>query len=257
MPDQSFPQKLISHLGKPIRIYPGRRMGRVFLLFLAGLLTLVGLGILFYALWRVGQHLKDFGPVVAGQSFFWPGVTAVSALLFAVVFFLSAIRKTSKSLAIFQNGFALQERAVSQAWRWEDGLAVTSKVTRTYVVGIYSGTRHHYTLKRADSAVAVLDDSFQLVDQAVRFIQQETFQMRFERVVQQIEAGKSVAFGLFLLASEGFRYGEQAFRWSELQGVEMLNGKLYISGKTRFSLPVDEIPNLDVLVTILLQNVNS
>ena len=256
MSNQSSSQKITSRLGKPIRIYPGHRVGRLLLLILAGLLTLAGLGILLYTLWQVGQQMRSFGPVVAGQSFFWPGVAAFSAFLSGVVFWLAAIRKTSRSLVIFQNGFVLREQGNSYAWHWDDVLAVTSKVTLTYMVGIHSGTRHHYTLRRADGAGGVLDDSIRQVDQAVRYIQQETFQRRFERVVQQIEAGKSVAFGPLLVASDGFWYEEQAYQWSEIEGVEMLNGKLYISGKSKFSLAVDEIPNLDVLATILLQNVN-
>ena len=44
---------------------------------------------------------------------------------------------------------------------------------------------------------------------------------------------------------------------SAVPAAEMRNGRLYISSKTKLALPVEEIPNPDVLVTILLQNVQS
>ncbi len=224
-------------------------------MFLAAMFTLAGLGSLIYALWQAGLQLRNFGPVMAWESFMWPGLLALAALVCAMILGLAALRRKSKSLAIFQNGFVLRERGVTHAWRWEEVDAITSRVTRNYLVGIYSGTRHHYIIRRVDGSEMTLDDSIFHVGQAARFIQQETFQGRFDAVVRKIESGESVPFGPFLLASGDFRMGEMAYDWSGLKGVEMRNGKLTIDGKTKISLRVDEIPNLDVLVTILLQNV--
>ncbi len=210
-----------------------------------------------YGLWQVGLQLRGFGPAKAWEIFLWPGLLAAAALALGGVLGLSAIRRRDRSLSIFERGFVLRERGRATAWQWEEVVAITSHVTRNYLLGIHAGTRHRYTLRRVDGSEMILDDSIRRVEQAVRFIQQETFQGRFGQVVREIESGESVAFGPIQLEDDGFRVGGRACPWSEFQGVEMRNGRLYISSKTKLALPVEEIPNPDVLVTILLQNVQS
>jgi hypothetical protein len=257
VPSQSPSKKTESRLGKPIRLYPGRGTGRWLLLFLAALSTLAGLGVLAYGLWRVGLRLMDFGPAQAGEGFLWLSLLAFAVLAAGVALGLAAIRRKAKTLAIHQNGFVLREQERVHAWRWEEVDAITGRVVRNYLVGVHAGTRHHYVLGRADGSEVILDDSIRHVGQAVRFIQQETFRERFGRVVRRVEAGESVAFGPFLLARDGFRIGDSVYNWPDLHGVEMRHGKLFIRSITKVTLPADAIPNLDVLVTILLQNVKS
>ena len=245
------------HLGEATGYYPGRKTRRRISLGLAILFILAGLGILFYGLWQAGLQFRNYGPAMMGRIFFWPGLLTCGALVLSAVLGLAAVRSGNKTLTIFKTGFVLRERNKVQVWGWEDVAAITSSVTRNYLVGIYSGSRHIYTLERVDGSKALLDDSIRQVEQAMKSILQQTFTERFERVVQQIESGKSVPFGQILLSNEGLRVGHHAYGWGDLQNVQMQNGVLHLIGATNASVKVREIPNPDVLVTILLQNIPS
>jgi hypothetical protein len=260
MDPSEYPEEFssITGFGELVNYFPARKVyfwlpvtfGIVFLM--------ISLAAFFFGIFLSFQEIRQHGTVVAGSLFFWPGVIALIAFLLTVWMAWLAYTRWGLSAAVYQNGFAYNNRKGLQTWFWQDVVSLRMAVTRHYTNGIYTGTTHVYTIESKNGKRLVLNDSIKRVEAVARIIEEKTFSGLYSQASQSYNSGKKLAFGDVILDTGGIRIGKKEYAWNQIERVFLRQGVLQIARKDgsffkNARVPVAAIPNFRVLVSILDQ----
>jgi hypothetical protein len=198
------------------------------------------------------------GPAMIDDTLTGPLVSAVVLLVLGLLAGWSAFTIWKKGVVGYDGGFAYIDGKGLHSWSWDNVSSMTSAVTRHYLIGIYVGTSHKYTLSNRKNQRLVLSDSIHRVEELAKLIDQRIYPFLVQRATELYNAGQEVVFGPVRIGKRGFLIGNKVYPWTEANKVTIHQGVLKLSSKdgSWFSaarLSASNIPNLRILVTIVNQ----
>ncbi len=184
-----------------------------------------------------------------------PGIVILGALvaIFAWLMIEFWIRSVGLAVQVFADGIVHSQYGKTFTAHWDEIVLVWQAVTKHYTNGIYTGTSHLYTLRKADNTTIRLHDALKDVEQLGNKIQSEVTARRLPRAISDYMSGSPVEFGNLSITQTGITWNKKSVAWSEVSSVTLNKGVLYVNkhGKQWLLIPVASIPNLWVALTLI------
>jgi hypothetical protein len=245
-------------LGAPRGYFPVKKWNRwgslVFsFVFLAGALLVLIIGI-----YDTYVAYQQHGTAMIDDKLTTPLAITLILFVLGVLAGWRAFANWNKGVAVYEHGFAYNDRKGIQVWRWDGVLSMTSAITRHYTNGIYTGTTHVYKLYDRQNQRLVLSDSLSKVEELAQNIDDSIFPLLYPRAADQYNTGQTVIFGPVAISKAGIVIGKKTYPWTDVKEVSIQRGVLKVSRKeggwfSGASASAAAIPNLRVLLTIIHQ----
>lgn len=245
-------------MGKPQAVFKAKVSMAARIVF-AVIFGLVGGAALLYAGYLFWERWGRYYPPVIFKAMLPYLVVAVIAFVLAVILLWGLYSRRKKAVVVYENGFSYSDRKGIKTWRWDQINLVYANVVRHYTNGIYTGTTHTYTLHDNNGDKVVFNNSLAEVENLYNFVQNHSFQLRYQKYADAYNAGTRVHFGpVNISKSGGIQIGNKTYHWTEIQQVGINNGVLSVKKKdggwfSGATVTAGSIPNLHVLLSIIDQ----
>jgi hypothetical protein len=244
-------------IGALIEVYPAKassvvRIGLVTVFSLLGAGALINGGLIHLSRW--GEHI----PSVLEESLPWL-FSGLLALILALLFLRKLRGRKSRAAAVFEHGFAYADRKGIQTWRWEDVEEVSATIIRHYFRKRHTRTTHIYTLINKGGDRLQVDDALINIEAFYKHLQNNTLQLRYQRLADLYNLGEKVRFGPARIGKKlGIEIGRKTYPWDKIEEVGIHEGVLTVKKKGsntfgKSTIKAGEIPNLHVLLSIINQ----
>ncbi|MFN8478264.1 MAG: DUF6585 family protein [Kouleothrix sp.] len=218
---------------KPIRQITSRVGGVV--------MVILGIGIVFF-------DMAQYHPT----GFFVLGGLLLALGLWA---FWTSIRQRGMQVQVFPDGLAYTARGATEVVRWDDVSEVLQQVTKHYTNGVYTGTTHVYTLRRAGKPELKFNDALQNVEQLGTTIQEETYKRLLPRAIAAYNDGATLHFGKLSVSKQGLSNSKETLPWAGIKGVKLEKGIISVSKEGKWlnwaSASVAQTPNIFVFTALV------
>jgi hypothetical protein len=185
-----------------------------------------------------------------------PLVFAGIAFLVGALLVFNAWRNWSVAAALYENGFAYNDRKGLRQVRWDQIAAVWQSITKHYRNGIYVGTTHIYTVQTNDNQKIILDDKFKKVEDLGNAVLKGSTNALWPKYWQQAQSGQRITFGPLALDTQGMYTGKKSLLWNDIKAVKIQSGTISVSKKdggwfawTTASVP--QIPNFYIFYELV------
>jgi hypothetical protein len=252
----------VQGLGTPLEVFPLRR---AFFLRTGSLLfsLLCAVSALLLAGWAAQDALDRYyhhGPAVVWRGLVLPLVLALLLLAVGISVASGAARRWNKTLVIYEGGIAVRSQSGIATCRWADAASLRIAISRRTFSGIRLGTSKKITLVRADGERVSFDEDIRGIDMALEKIRAWLLPILYERYVPEFEEGHAFVFGPIEIQKDaGIKLKQKTLPWETLQKAAVDQGTLRLTagepnGKQKqVSVPVSEIPNLDLMLVFIRQ----
>jgi hypothetical protein len=192
---------------------------------LRSIAILVGLSVVGVTAWSSAVDLLESdrldGIVVALVI----GVIACTAALGVIV---RALRSRGLHLELRQHGLIHRARGVEVGMLWEDvaELRVSRRNVRRW-------ERNACTLLATNGRRLELTDELTGIADVCTRVEHENVRRQLPRALADVQAGRVVAFGPFVVTSDGLSHREHLLAWNEVGGAAVVQGFLVIGDATR------------------------
>lgn len=252
----------IKDLGDLVAIYPLRRAwlvraGSVLLAVscaAAGLVVLGNTGL--QALDRYYRH----GPAVVMRGAVLPLLLAFLLFALALYILLAMVRLWKKCLVLYVGGLAYTGYHGTQSYRWDQVASLRGSAIQRTLLGFAFGNKASYSLITTSGQTIQLESDLAGIDEAVDAVREKLVPLLYERYHPGFASGQGYLFGpIGIQKSQGITIRQLTLPWTNLRSPAIKNGELRIptrdaKGKDRvYSIPVSEIPNLDLLMAFLAE----
>jgi hypothetical protein len=236
---QSMPTEAYQ-LGTPTAEYRPKPIRQVSSFVGGAIMMIVGIGIVFFDMMQ--RHPSGFyilgGILLAiGMWALWTGV-----------------RERGLQVLVFPDGLTYTIRGTTEVVRWEDITEVLQQITKHYTNGVYTGTTHIYTVRRAGRPELKFNDALKNVEQLGNTIQQETYKLLLPRAIATYNAGGILHFGKLNVSRQGLSNGKETLAWSDIKGVKLEKGVIAVSKQGKWlnwtTATVAQTPNIFVFTAL-------
>ncbi len=254
---EGFPA-VLTGLGTPVRYFPIRKVNKTGSLVVCILFLLGSIAVFLYGLSTAYTAYSQHGASVIAGKLTTPLLIALGLFLLGLWAGWSAWTNWTRGVLLYEKGFVIRSRKGVWNWSWPDIASITTRITRHYTNGIYTGTTHEYTLLNRQNERLRINDVFGKVEELAGIIEQNVFPLLYEPAAQLYNEGKPLVFGPVTLSKAGPYFGKKTIPWEDVKEVSLKRGNLKISRKSGgilsgASVPTHTIPNLRVLLAIIDQ----
>ena len=204
-------------------------------------------------LWFVTYDRRGLLP--AEQIIVGPLAIAGIALVVGGLVLFNVWRNWPLAAALYDSGFAYNDRKGLRQVRWDQVEAVWQSVTKHYTNGVYTGTTHVYTVRAGDGVRIVLDDKLAKVEDLGQAILKNSAIALFPRYWQTLQSGQRVTFVPFALDRDGLYSGSKALQWNEIKGIKIQRGVISVKKEGGWfnwaSATVPQIPNFYIFYELV------
>ncbi len=224
--------------------------------------TWIALGIvsvllpLLYGFYRRNNAYKNFGPVAAT---IWSRPWFVLALFALIVFLILAIYRlllTRRFVAVHKRGVRLS-LSKQKTLLWAEIAGIATNTTQYQFIGRSLITRHFALLYPNIGKPIHLDNSLQELPELLTLLKAKLYP-RISPVLQSdFNQGKWLHFGPISIQQNIIQINKKQYAWSDVEHISVNRGKLniYTNPETKHTLPVSKIPNIELLLQIIQQEV--
>jgi hypothetical protein len=213
---------------------------------------------LLYGFFRRRYAYTNFGPVAATL---WSRPWYVLAIIALIAFFILAIYRlllTRRFVAVYKHGVRL---ALSEpkTLLWTEIAGIASSTTQHQFLGRSLRTRYYAKLYPNLGKPIHLDNSLQDLPELLTYIKAQLYP-RISSVLQSdFNQGKWLHFGPISIQQKTIQIHKKRFAWSEIEHISVNRGKLIIQTNpdSRNTIPVAMIPNIEILLQIIQQEVKA
>jgi hypothetical protein len=159
---------------------------------------------------------------------------------------------------VYEDGLSLIEGKKIKRWNWEDLTSLRVMAERNQVPGLPAGVNQSYTLVWSDGQRLILDRRIHNVEKLAATVREKSLPVLYARYAQLFEAGREMAFGPVLVGkASGVGIKNKVLAWDQVQKASIQKGIFWIIGKDnkgkpiKFSVPVEEVPNPEILLTLV------
>lgn len=245
-------------LGAPTGVFKASNASR-WVSAIAGVALLGGAALtVIYGIYDSYTQTEKYGSAVLGRTLTPPACIALILFLLGAGLAVSAFVNWNKAAVVYEKGLAYNDRKGLRAWRWDEINHFFMAITKHYYNGIPTGTTYVYTLRKTDGSQIKLDNKFAGIQELGKAIQQGVFPLQYERLVQALKNGQTVALGSVILSKDEIVIGKKAFPWAEVEQVGIQRGFVSVKKKgggwfSGASASVASIPNLEALLAVVDQ----
>jgi hypothetical protein len=254
--------KKVQGLGAPLDVYPLRnalllRTGALLFSFLCvgSALLLTG-----WAAVNAFERYYRHGPAVVWRGLALPLILGLLLLAVGIAAANGAARRWKKTLVIYEGGIAVRSQAGIATCKWVEAASLRIAISERTFSGVRLGTEKKITLVRADGERICFDEDIRGADEALEKIRGWLLPILYERYVPEFEEGHAFVFGPIEIQKDaGVTLKQKTLSWDALQKAAVDQGTLRLSandstGKLKqVSVPVAEIPNLDLMLVFIRQ----
>jgi hypothetical protein len=162
---------------------------------------------------------------------------------------------------LYPDGLAFFNGSEVLIFRWPDVAAIKMQVVQYSAYHVIPvGASHTYTITNQNGQIIKLDDQLGKVQELFEVVRKAVFPILMKRSVEALASGQTLTFGSITLSKAvGVQKGNKLYHWNELGRVSVDNGVVNIRPRKGglfggIRAPVSNIPNVDVLVTLLRQS---
>jgi len=239
------------------RLYPWRRAVAFLMIWMLSVLLVAG----FTLGYLVSQEY--FSPFRAVDPRIIPSLTLILAatLVFWLILVLS-YRQSTHFLEVTQQGlrFHLSESR-SNSLKWEDIDAIAIDVVETRFLWLHFRERWQAWIFNRQGQPIVLNSRLERLPEAISRIKAAVFPRLLKRYRQELSDGVQIKFGPLAVSLEHLRINQSRLRkwtipWNQVASLKIENGRLHIvlARGRKHTLPVKNIPNLELLLEIVKQD---
>jgi hypothetical protein len=200
--------------------------------------------------------LNRYGSSRAMDSGFWlPLLCAVAAVPLGLFGLYQAWRNWPLAVALYEGGFAHQDRKGLKPVRWDDIDAVWQSVTRRYTNGVYTGTTYLYTVQLRDKTRIALDNKYPKIEDVGKAITVGATNTLFPRYATALRSGQRVTFGPLAMDANGLYSNNKSLQWSEIKAVKIQQGIISVKKEGGWfnwaSVTVPQVPNFWIFYDLI------
>lgn len=241
----------VAEFGTPLKTYFTRRYPRCENAILALLGIGVGTGIVIT--YATTEHYREF--LTAGIGM------AVAIFLFSV--YCAYVALYPPHVVTYRDGIAYCGISQKAVFRWVDVESIKIKAVDEYVgvdpLGVlyvpYGFQSRTLKIRRSDGVRIVLNHQLMDWDELGQTVLNATYPHMLERAIASYFKGEMVRFGRVRVNRDGFRYDWSKLNWSDIQKLEVFNGRLTVRKKERWfrwaEIPLDQIVSYHVLFGLM------
>jgi len=241
-------------LGTPQQEY-GFKVTRTLI---TGLLTLV-LGIGCIAFIFISEHISlssiDFSYVDTSGDFWVFIIAGLVLLAVGIGSLVSMFRNLNLRVLLCTEGILRTSGSKVEIVRWDQVEAFWQAVTKRYMNGVYTGTTHIYTLRRADGVVFKFNDTINKVEALGNAVQREVTRVLLPKFIYAYNAGSTVTFGPLSINKQGISNSKEMLPWSQYKDMQVRRGIVSVKKEGKWlnwsSIGVARIPNFYVFMSLL------
>lgn len=209
--------------------------------------TLYGLLFLILAAGGVGLFVTD-----QNNNLVY-GLIGLVFLIFAALLVISSALNSRNTVAAYRDGLVVLHGSQVEAIPWDSVRNFYQRVIRYRQAFVITATSRRYLVERADGKRFVFSQ-YKNVARLGEIILRETTTRKLAQAQGILATGQQLIFGRLTLSQAGLSNGKETLPWSEVSGVNVVNGAITISRQGK-RLPwasprVQNIPNFMVFVTI-------
>ncbi len=265
----------MADIGSQIATYRYQR-GFFFSLVLPGLLgVLAPLG---YGFWLLNYAYTKHGPVAAVfRSRFWFQL-AILALLVFLVLAVYRLIQARQTISIHKMGVLVQLRPFySQKILWTEINGISNSVQEYHFLGIRLRTRQNATLIPSSGKPFILGENLEKLPELVSRLKASLYPRLLPSLKADFGAGKWLYFGPIAISQQGMRFyknhqralanrsyrsdfkNRNIFIWARIKRLTVHSGDLVVELRDQSPkrIPVSRIPNLELLLQIIQQEVKA
>jgi hypothetical protein len=225
-----------------------------------------------YGLWRADYAYTHFGPVAAGQwsrPWFLLAAAALGAfILLAIVRSLSA----RQAVAVFQKGLFLRRGLFrSQKLLWEQIAGIAAESVQEHFLRLPLKIHHQALLYPTLGKPIRLPANLENLPELVSRIKASLYPRLLPKLIENFRAGQWLYFGPLAIQQQSLHLGPPRIRlsetaarkglipWSRIKHLTIRSGSLMVElhDHAPYRIPVAKIPNLELLLQIVQQEVNA
>jgi hypothetical protein len=184
-----------------------------------------------------------------------PGLIGAGSLALGGWCLYSAWKNWGQAAAVFDRGFAFARSGDARAIPWGDVAVVWQSITKHYTNGIYTGTKHLYTVRLSDDTTYKLDDKFKDIEALGSAVQKNVTQALYPKYAAALKAGSRIEFGPLAMDYNNLYAGKKVLPWNEVKSIRVRGGAVSVKKDkgwfawTNSSVP--QIPNFFVFYALL------
>ncbi len=243
LPPAAMQHAATYRLGAPIAEYKYRAVRMI----VSACITALA-GIFFLALYIMNPTGSSSLADDSQPTLIW-GLLGIFFLAIAVWLAVKVFLDRGSHVYVFSEGL-LRMGARMIAIRWDSVESVWQAVTRRYTNGVYTGTRHIYTVRQWDGTKTIFNDQLKNVEALGNTIARETLRILLPRVIEAYRAGSMITFGPLSVSQQGVSNGKEMLPWSQIKGIEIKRGIVTVKKDGKWlswsSVRVPQIPNFFV-----------
>jgi Family of unknown function (DUF6585) len=245
-------------LGPLIAAYRYRPLRwREMLLYLG--LGLLAVGIpLTYGIIQYREGYTNHGELAAitwSRSWF---LVAVFAFISCSLLLVHRLRLAGRYIAIHQKGLYL---VVQQAFllRWEEISGIATAAFQPSFFGIRRGVRYRATIFPNLGKPMVVSGPYENLPECITRLKARLYPLLTAELRSTFMDGKWVYFGPVAIQRDTLRFQNKQIPWAEVNRVSIAKGDLVVELVDRSSkrIPVEKIPNIEILLQLIDQGVPS
>ncbi len=231
-----------------------------------------------YGLWRADYAYTHFGPVAAGQwsrPWFLLATVALAAFILLVIARTLAARRL---VAVFQEGLLVKPGPFrSRKLRWEHIAGIASESTQEHFLNLPMKTRQRALLYPTLGKPVRIRDDLEKLPELVSRVKASLYPRLLPRLNESFRAGQWLYFGPLAVQKQSLHIGSRRPRtprrpqpsesaspkgsipWSRVERLTVRSGRLMVElhDHAPYRIPVAKIPNLELLLQIIQQEVST
>lgn len=207
---------------------------------------------LWVGLSRYQHGYANFGTVAADHwSRPWYQLTGLALVLFAWLL-ISHLRSANRFVAVHQKGLyiALSRTAV---YRWEQLAGISTMIEQQHFFKYSLPPRYQAILYPNVGKPIHLPDRLNEFPELLTQTKARLYPRLSTDLRASFESGKWAYFGLVAINQQQLRFKKSSFPWSAVSQLTIERGNLVIEldNHDRLSIPVLQIPNLEILLQLV------
>ncbi len=247
-------------LGPVLHVYRDRpfRWLDLFMLFIPASLAVIAP--LLYGLKRDIYARSYYGPVAA-QTWSWPWYAlATVALIPLLLLALGRVRKSRRWVELHKNGLKISWTGNSlRTLLWNQILGISCSSSEVTFLGRTNRRRHQLTLHLVKGKLIHIDDHIRDLPELIDRIKAKIYPQLLPKMRTAFNKGETLNFGPVIIHQNAIKVREQQILWNQVTRLNVESGKLIVESLSRhpIRIPTRKIPNVELLIQVLQEGVNS
>ena len=248
-----------SPLGQQLSVFHGQplRWRELVFGFIPG--SLLSIALLLVGFWRSYYGFTRYGPAAAIN---WSRPCFLTSLFITLVILILAIQRIDRShrkVAVHENGLVIFISLLKRkTFYWTEISAVTVQSERLSLFLIPFSTNIRVVIYPYHGRPVRLGKSISDLAGLISRIKNRLYPLLMSNFIQDLNRGRWIHFGELSIHKSGLRIRSRQFNLTEVRAVKVLAGNLVVelSNDRQQSVPVSQIPNLELLFQLINQWIN-